>query len=120
MAAVRFFSLMLLGPFAVLLACPVVRAADEPINFNRDIRPILSNSCYACHGPDATKREAEFRVDTAEAATKELDSGGFAVVPGDLAKSVLYQRLVHEDEDERMPPADSGKTITKEQIALIK
>ena len=120
MSAVRFFSLMLLGIFAVLPACTVARAADEPINYTRDIRPILSNSCYACHGPDADKREAELRFDTAEAATKKLDSGGFAVVPGNLAKSVLYQRLVHDDEDERMPPADSGKTITPQQIALIK
>ena len=92
-----------------------MRAADaadaELLSFNRDIRPILSSKCFACHGFDAKKRQAELRLDTPEGATAEHD-GVRAIVPGDLAKSELWRRMTSTDDDEMMPPPASKKTLT--------
>lgn len=94
--------------------------ANAKIDFNRDIRPLLSDNCYACHGPDEAHREAGLRLDVKESAFGELDSGERALVPGDLAASHLYQRLITEDEDERMPPVDHAKSLSAEEIGLFK
>jgi len=99
---------------------PVAVAAVDMIDFNRDIRPLLSDNCYACHGPDEAHREAGLRLDTKESAFGELDSGETALVPGDLNASSLYQRLISEDEDLRMPPVDHAKSLTADQIDLFK
>ena len=96
-----------------------VQAEDAPLSFNRDIRPILSSKCFACHGFDAKKREAELRLDTAEGATAEQD-GVRAIVPGDLAKSELWRRVTSTDEDEMMPPPASKKTLTDAEKNLLK
>lgn len=93
--------------------------ADDSIDFNRDIRPILSNHCYACHGPDEAQRATGMRLDGAEGVEGELDSDGQAVVPGSLEKSLIFQRLITSDVDARMPPADFDKQLTKHQIDLI-
>ena len=95
-------------------------AADAArVDFMRDIRPILSDNCYFCHGPDENTREADLRLDVREAALADL--GGYAaIVPGDIEKSDLVARLVTDDEDELMPPAESGKHLTEEQIELVK
>lgn len=94
---------------------------DEAINFNRDIRPILSNNCFQCHGFDANTREANLRLDTIQGATAELDSGsGQAITPSQPELSVLLDRLLTQDDDERMPPAESGKQVTPQQIQLIR
>src|SRR5438128_2526269 len=74
-------------------------AADRALSFNRDIRPILSGKCFACHGFDAKKREAELRLDSADGATAEHDNVR-AIVPGDLTKSELWRRINSPDEDE--------------------
>jgi len=100
---------------------PVASAADTPdkISFNRDIRPILSNHCYACHGPDAQQRQADFRVDRKLDAYS--DRGGYhPLVPGDPANSALYGRIATDDPDEIMPPTDFGKPLSGEQIDLIR
>ena len=89
------------------------------IDYNRDIRPILSENCYACHGPDKNTRKARLRLDIKDEALKAMRDGGHAIVPGDVDKSRVIERLVAEDEEERMPPADSGKKLTKEQIDLL-
>src|SRR4051812_18985924 len=94
-------------------------AADRPLSFNRDIRPILSSKCFACHGFDAKKREAELRLDTPEGATAEHD-GVRAIVPGDLTKSELWRRINSTDEDEIMPPPASKKTLTTDEKAILK
>ena len=91
-------------------------AAVPAVDFNRDIRPIFSEHCYACHGPDEPKRKAGLRLDEKESAFKELKSGDHAIVPGNLAKSTLAQRIVSKDEDELMPPAKTGKPLSPVQI----
>ena len=90
------------------------------VNYSRDIRPILSNSCYKCHGPDQRERKAGLRLDTKQGAYATLESGDAAIVPGLAAKSAIIQRLTSHDADSKMPPPDSGKTVTAEQIELIK
>jgi hypothetical protein len=92
--------------------------ADSAVRFNRDIRPILANTCYPCHGPDSAKRKAGLRLDQ-EASAKEERDGQRVVVPGDLDASELYRRVSSDDPDERMPPAKSGKSLTRTQIELI-
>jgi hypothetical protein len=94
--------------------------ADDKLDFNRDIRPILSNACFKCHGFDDKTRQAGLRLDTLEGATGALESGTTAVIPGKSADSELIKRITSVDEAERMPPKDSGKTITPEQIELLK
>ncbi|MEX2381006.1 MAG: DUF1553 domain-containing protein [Opitutales bacterium] len=91
----------------------------ETIAFNRDIRLILSDNCYNCHGPDKGTREARLRLDTAEGMLAER-GGIAAVVPGDLDSSELYYRITAHDPDERMPPLDSNRELTDRDIALLK
>ena len=112
---------------ALLVAVIVVavttsaRGADgaKPISFVRDVRPILARNCFACHGPDEKHREAELRLDTRDGAVAEHD-GRRAVVPSDLAKSELVRRITSTKSDEQMPPKDSGKMLTPEQIDILK
>tara|TARA_R110002049_G_scaffold4601_2_gene31723 strand:+ start:6876 stop:9971 length:3096 start_codon:yes stop_codon:yes gene_type:complete len=87
-------------------------AAD--ISFNRDIRPILSENCFHCHGPDEAAREADLRLDQEDAAKE------YAVVPGDVDASELFARIIDEDPDTLMPPPDSERALTTEQIETIK
>ncbi|HEY1784424.1 MAG TPA: DUF1549 domain-containing protein, partial [Pirellulales bacterium] len=95
-------------------------AAEPVIEFNRDIRPILSENCFACHGPDARKREAGLRLDRAADASAKLESGTVAIVAGNAAQSELVRRINSTDNDERMPPPDSNKQLTPAQIELLK
>jgi hypothetical protein len=97
----------------------LVVSADDAVNYNRDIRPILSDTCYKCHGPDEAERKADLRLNIEEGAIAKRD-GGAAVVRGKSQESVLYQRISSTDPDTRMPPVDSGKSLTAEQIELIK
>ncbi len=92
------------------------QAPPAPLSFNRDIRPILSNNCFACHGPDEKQRETKFHFDTREGAF--LEEG--IIVPGNAARSALYRRITHEDLNERMPPFESGHTLTDKQVDLLK
>jgi hypothetical protein len=85
------------------------------LEFNRDIRPILSENCFLCHGPDKHKREAKLRLDTREGALK-MD----AIVPGNPDDSEIIYRILEDDPDEIMPPPDSHRKLTKEQIAILK
>ncbi|MFO1499553.1 MAG: PSD1 and planctomycete cytochrome C domain-containing protein [Verrucomicrobiota bacterium] len=98
------------------------RPADEETGSTSlcQIRPILSENCFACHGPDEKKRKAGLRLDIKAAAFAKLKSETFALVPGDLEKSQLIARIVTQDEDERMPPAKSGKHLTQPQIDLLR
>ena len=98
----------------VFLACLPTLLAAETVRFDRDIRPILSQKCLACHGPDAGQRKAELRLDVEESA---LES---AIVAGQPATSELVSRITSEDPELRMPPVDSGLELTSIEIELFK
>ena len=97
----------------LLPLCPEGKAEDK-IEFNRDVRPILAANCFECHGFDAKTRKAEMRLDTAEGAFAEHD-GLIAIKPGDLAASELWSRVTSADNEVVMPPPESKKTLTAEQ-----
>jgi len=89
-------------------------ASPAPLSFNRDIRPILSDHCFACHGPDANTREAGLRLDERDAALEKL-----AIVPGDPGASELHWRVHSEDDDERMPPPETAKSLSEEEKTML-
>ena len=94
--------------------------AEAKVSFNREIRPILSEQCFSCHGFDAKHRKADLRLDTREGALAEND-GVRAIIPGDPAKSELWQRLLSKDPEEVMPPPDAHKPkLTEKQIATLR
>ncbi len=109
------FALILLS----LLMTQAMAAAPETIQFNRDIRPILSDKCFACHGFDASKRQANLRLDTLDGAVAQHD-GKKAIEPGDLSRSEAWQRIISRDESVVMPPPDSHKTLNDEERSLIR
>ena len=94
-------------------------AGEEPIRFNRDIRPILSDNCFYCHGPDKNKREAELRLDSHEGLHGTGGQPG-ALIPGKPDDSPMLHRILSTDPDEQMPPPETGKSLTPEQVALIR
>jgi hypothetical protein len=113
--------LLVVSCLAVTLAATFgVRAQGQPtaqpISFNRDIRPILSNNCFACHGPDEKKRETEFHFDTKEGAFAEDG----IIVPGNAPQSMLVKRITNPDPEKRMPPPESGHSLTDKQISLLR
>ena len=96
-------------------------AAAKPVDFNRDVVPILSNNCFKCHGPDcvgAQGRACGWMSPTI--ATKPAESGAIAIVPGKPDKSELVQRIFSDDDDERMPPPKSNKHLTDAQRQTLK
>lgn len=98
-----------------LLAVSAFSRADDAIHFNRDIRPILSDNCFLCHGPDKNNRKAKLRLDDPEAALAKK-----AIIPGDASNSEAIKRIFTNDEDDIMPPPDSNRTLTATQKALLK
>jgi hypothetical protein len=92
----------------------------KTVAFARDIRPILADRCFKCHGPDAKERKAKLRLDNRRDATSPGISGSAAIVPGNLEESELYQRITSEDAEERMPPHSSGKSLSAAEIARLK
>ena len=102
-----------------LLSLPTITAMGEVVSFNKDVRPILSDNCFSCHGADPGSRKAGLRLDTYEGATAE-NEGARAIVPGELAKSELWTRITSEDGDEMMPPPKSHKTLSPEQKEILK
>lgn len=91
----------------------------ETVDFNFHIRPILSNNCFVCHGPDESSREANLRLDNYEDATAELENGA-AIIPRNPDASLLMQRITSSDPDWQMPPADSKKQLTPYEIGLLR
>jgi mono/diheme cytochrome c family protein len=104
---------------ALAAACGVAIAADRPPDFSRDIRPILSHNCFACHGPDEHDRRGGLRLDDRDAAIAELDSGARAIVPGRPDESELVARLHETDPDVVMPPPESNHVLSAEQKELL-
>lgn len=111
----------LAGAIALLLMLGFVpvRAAGLQVDYDRDVRPILSENCFACHGFDEASRKADLRLDAAETAA--ADRGGYAaIVAGDSAASEVWRRVASDDPSEVMPPADSHRALTPEQKAILK
>lgn len=108
-----------LASFGLLLPCLAAAAPARPIDFNQDIRPILAENCYQCHGQDPRSRKASLRLDTEDGSRATRD-GRAAIVPGDPARSELLKRLVADDPEERMPPPDSHKTVSADQRELLR
>src|SRR6056297_1583729 len=107
----------LLLSFVCLIAASPAPAAD-PVDFNADIRPLLSGSCFTCHGPDENTREAGLRLDTHAGATADI--GGYAAIaPGSPEASELLIRLKTDDADLRMPPAGHGKRLSPAEIETV-
>src|SRR4051794_15691959 len=94
--------------------------ADGPVKFNRDVAPLLSENCFACHGPDKNKRKADLRLDTKAGLFEKLENGT-PVVAGHPDQSEIISRIKSEDPDERMPPPKSKKPkLTADQVELLK
>src|SRR5262252_881105 len=106
-------------PLAAL--CVLLRPAfaQDRVDFARDVLPILSDNCFKCHGPDEKARKAKLRFDTRDGMMRFKD-GKSVIAPGDSAKSELIRRITSTDSDTKMPPPDSGRQLTPEQIATIK
>jgi mono/diheme cytochrome c family protein len=96
-----------------------VAAESDAVDFTRDVRPILADKCFRCHGPDPESRQADLRLDM-WASANDLLGAEEEVVPGEPDESELVARITAEDADERMPPVDSGKTLSTAQIATLK
>jgi len=101
----------------------VARASDpampaKKVSFNREIRPILSEACFRCHGPDSHARQADLRLDTRDGATQKFE-GRAAIVPGNTKLSELIKRITSTDPDERMPPPTADHQLTPAQVALL-
>jgi hypothetical protein len=101
-------------------AAEAPRPARPAVDFNRQVLPLLSENCFACHGPDEKQRKARLRLDTREGAFGKLRGGGFAVVPGKPAESELVARITSEEPTEVMPPPKTGKKLTPEQVTLLR
>ena len=104
-------SRLILRAFSCLLICQTVIAED--LEYNRDIRPILSDKCFFCHGPDDEERQADLRLDDEEAAKE------YAIVAGQPDESEIIARILSHDEFEQMPPPESGKSLSKDEIKKL-
>lgn len=102
------------------MARQIAFGAAGPINFNRDIRPIISDNCVSCHGPDKDKRKANLRLDEEASSRAELKDGKHAIVPGQPDKSELIARITTADEDDVMPPRKTNKKLTAAQIEKLR
>lgn len=118
------FATRLMMMFPIPLVAVTSAATPPPplpdrVDFNRDIRPILSDNCFYCHGPDKNKRQADLRLDTQEGLREDL--GGYqAAVPGKPDESEIVRRITTADADDLMPPAETGKKLSPRDIALIR
>ena len=112
---------MFRNPLAVQLVTAVLATGGlfAEVDFNRDIRPILSNHCFACHGPDEHDRRGELRLDTEEGALRSGDIGD-ALVPGKPDDSEIIHRIFSDDPEEVMPPPDANKALSAEQRTLLR
>src|ERR1700722_13626944 len=113
---------LMIAAAGLLLAAVPLSVADEPprpLDFAKDVRPILAKNCFGCHGTDESHREAGLRLDLRDAALKKLADGKTAIVPGHAKQSELVRRIASTKADDRMPPADANATLSKDQIDLL-
>ena len=113
--AAGFFGIILLG-------APLLQAEEQEaqVEFNRDIRPIFQETCFACHGADAEKAKGKLQLDSLEHATKTNSDGRRAIVPGHPEQSLAWELISSSDAEEVMPPADSHKVLSPAQRELIR
>ncbi len=111
---------LLLASSADALRSAPSAPSSKALDYTRDIRPLLSDNCFACHGPDGEQRKGGLRLDLPEQFGRPAKSGKPAIVPGKLEESELIARLVTKDEDDLMPPPKTGKKLTQAQIELLK
>ena len=111
-----------LAVVAVMVPGVNLPAAPLParVDFNYHIKPLLSDRCFACHGPDEKGRKGKLRLDTQEGAFKALDDGKFIIKPGDAAKSEVMHRLTSTDPEEMMPPPKANLALSADEIAMLK
>src|SRR6187397_1510460 len=105
---------------ALWVAPGVFAASPAKVDFNYHIKPLLSDRCFACYGPDEKGRKGKLRLDTQEGAFKALDDGMFVIKRGDLAHSELARRITSTDPDEIMPPPKSNLSLSKDEIELLR
>src|SRR5688572_27830190 len=108
-------------PISFLLAVAIATTAfaAEPVDFSRDVLPILSANCFPCHGRDVSTREAKLRLDLREDALRERN-GFTPIIPGRPEASELVARITSKDEEERMPPADKGRALNATEIETLR
>lgn len=111
----RELLMVALAAWLALGAVATTRAGD-PVDFRRDVLPILTNNCFTCHGPDAGARKAKLRLDLKDGALRKVDP---IIAPGKKAESALFERVSSPDPDEQMPPPKSGKSLTASQIETL-
>ena len=102
------------------LAEPSSADVAKTISFNRDIRPIFSDTCFRCHGPDKNARKAGLRLDIREEATRKTKSGATPIVPGKPEESEIIRRIFSTEQFEIMPPPDAHKVLTAQQKETLK
>src|SRR5690606_8281226 len=116
----RPINFFVLSAALVSAVCASTAHADpEPLKFNRDVRPILSDACFRCHGFDQHSREADLRLDIREGALADRD-GAPVIIPGKPEESELIRRITSHDESEQMPPPEANKKLTKKQIDILR
>jgi hypothetical protein len=121
----RLRAIKLIGSLALLSVantglCANPKSSAAPVDFNREIRPILTENCFKCHGPDDGARKAKLRFDIRTEALKPAKSGELPIVPGAPEKSEMIARVTASDPDDRMPPIKSGKSLTPMQVETLK
>ena len=117
----QYVGVVMLVALLMSLFLPITYSSESkenPLDFNRDIRPILSENCFACHGPDAKQRQADLRLDT-KAGAFSSPNGYPVIIPGNPEESELYLRITSDDTGYRMPPEAFGKTLTAQQIKSL-
>ncbi len=110
---------VLFAAFHAVLPAVVLAAPADKVDFNRDVRPILSETCFQCHGPDKGQRKADLRLDQKDGLFATKDNGP-VIVPAKPAESQLFVRITSKDKDLHMPPVDSGRKLSARQIELIR
>lgn len=110
----------LLSAIGFAATLPSLALAQAKVDFQRQIRPILSNHCFKCHGPDAETREAGLRLDERDAAISQSESGATAISPGKPDDSELLKRVFSHDADQKMPPDSANRPLSEEQKTLLK
>ena len=117
-SAVPHCSILLLALAGLRL--PVSALTQPKLDFNRDVRPILSDKCFLCHGPDDKQRKADLRLDLKESAFKAGKSGALPIVPGNPGKSELVARVTSTDTDDVMPPPKVHKRVSAQELEILK